>query len=97
MTMAKKKPMDKLAWEAAQALACHMSYGKWKAMQPIVPVQPRKIPDGWRLCEHCGKAFPPKQGQRFCDLTCRNKAYESKAKEMQKAWYRKNKERKAQA
>lgn len=95
--MAKKKEMDKLSREVAQALACGMSYGRWKALQPIAPVVPKKIPDGWRACECCGKPFKSVQGKRFCDPTCRSKAYESRAKEIQKTWYIKNKERKAQA
>lgn len=54
-----------------------LSYGKWKAMQPVVPiVKEEVIPDHWVRCEECGKAFPPKGGKRFCDCFCRRKAYE---------------------
>ena len=88
--------MDRLAMNAMLARKANMSYGKWKAMQEPVKIVAKPIPEGWRKCEYCGKPFKPVQGKRFCDLTCRNKAYESKAKEMQKAWYTKNKERKAQ-
>jgi hypothetical protein len=80
MTMARKK-MDKLSQEVAKALACGMSYGKWKAMQKPVKIVPKKIPDEfqehWSTCEYCGKQFKLKtrRPQRFCDVTCQKNAY----------------------
>lgn len=53
-----------------------MSYGKWKAMQPIEPIVKPEIPEGWQKCEECGRAFPPKSNKRFCDGVCRRTAYE---------------------
>ena len=75
LKMAKKNEPDRLAKEAAAALAAHMTYGKWKAMQKPVEVVP-VIPDGWRQCEYCGKYFKPRGGaQRFCDIEHRTAAY----------------------
>ena len=67
--------MDKLAMDAMQARKAGMTYGKWKAMQPAVKVNPKMIPDGWKPCEHCGKLFEAKGVKRFCDVTCRSEAY----------------------
>lgn len=76
--MAKKNnKTDKLAQEAAKAMAAGMSYGKWKAMQPRVDVKTPVIPDGWKTCEYCGKAFKPVQRKRFCDAVCRQEAYKA--------------------
>lgn len=86
-----KKEMDKLAWENAQALACHMSYGKWKAMQQPVKIDKDAIPEGWVKCEYCGKPFKKKHNKRFCDVYCRSQAYYEKEKEI-KEKYRKKKE-----
>lgn len=80
--------VDKLAMEAAKATAAGMSYGRWKATQPIVSHIPRKIPNGYRLgvCKECGSEFMTNQPKKvFCDDTCRGKyfdrAYKMKAKE----------------
>ena len=79
--MEKKNKPDKLAQEAAQALAAGMSYGKWKALQPRVEIDPIAIPAGFRACEYCGKAFVAKQGKRFCDNECRMIAYKARTKQ----------------
>lgn len=69
--------MDRLARNAMLARQAGMTYGKWKAMQPVVPIEKKGvIPDHWVRCEECGKAFPPKGSKRFCDLECRRIAYE---------------------
>ena len=69
--------MDRLARNAMLARQANMSYGKWKAMQPIVEVDKKAIPEGWRVCEHCGKPFKPrtKQKQRYCEFVCQQRAY----------------------
>ena len=79
----KKKPMDKLAWENAQALAAGMSYGKWKAMQDPVRIE-KKTPEGWMKCRYCGKEFPPKTSKIYCDDYCRYMATKDRYKEMRK-------------
>ena len=71
--------MDNLAKEAMLARQSDMSYGKWKMLQPVKPKkQEKKIPEGWKTCEYCGKAFKPTQGKRFCEIECRNEAYRDK-------------------
>ena len=70
--------MDRLARNAMLARQAGLSYGKWKALQPIVPVEKKPIPEGWKECERCGKPFKPGPRQRFCELYCRVQAYEEK-------------------
>lgn len=77
--MAKKKEMDKLAKDAAAALAAGMSYGKWKAMQDkpvVVEPKPGELPEGWRICEWCGKPYKPysRRAQKYCELRCQQAA-----------------------
>ena len=84
--MARKKT-DKLAEDVKKAIAAGMSYGKWKATQE--PVKPEKtIPEGWKVCEYCGKPFKPVGGQKFCEIYCREQAYSKKASDI-RAEYRK--------
>lgn len=82
-----KKEMDKLSREVAQALACGMSYGKWKAKQEPVKIERKEYPDNWNLCEHCGKPFKPLQGKRFCDIDCRREAYKDRQSEISRNYY----------
>lgn len=71
----KKKEPDKLAQDAAAALAARMSYGKWKAMQSTPAVTEKKIPEGWIACQYCGKPFKPKTGaHKYCEVGCQKKA-----------------------
>lgn len=84
--MAKKKEsMDKLAWENAQALAAHMSYGKWKAKQSpakLISVS-EDIPAGWSRCEWCGTLYKPKskRPQKYCQAYCQVSATRASVKE----------------
>ena len=71
--MAKKKEPDKLARDAAAALAAGMSYGKWKALQdnPVPQKKVDGIPEGWKACKRCGKLFKPKaKTQKYCEALC---------------------------
>lgn len=83
--MAKKKALDKLAQDAAAALAAGMSYGQWKALHPqtaSVELQTDEVPDGWKMCKYCGKYFRPvKGGQRYCDIQCQRAAQRIKDRE----------------
>jgi hypothetical protein len=76
--MAKKKEMDKLAHDAAAALAAGMSYGQWKALHPktdAAELKDEEIPYGWKMCKYCGKYFrPTKGGQRYCEFQCQRDA-----------------------
>lgn len=84
--MAKKKnEPDKLSRENSQALAAGMSYGKWKAMQPVVPIEPKPPKEIYfeRICEHCGCTFIRHDCKqvKYCGDRCRNAAFRKKAKE----------------
>ena len=86
--------MDRLARNAMLAKQAGMSYGQWKALQPIVTVEKQKIPEGWKTCKHCGKPFKPIQGKQFCDIYCRQKAYTARQREIQKNYMKKYRARK---
>ena len=82
--MAEKNKPDKLAWEVSQAIAAGMSYGKWKALQPIVTTAD-KLPDGWKRCEYCRRPFKPTtNAKRFCDSVCQRKSYKERIKQGEK-------------
>lgn len=96
--MAKKKEPDKLAQDAAAALAAGMSYGRWKAMQGTT-VPEKKVeenPADWQACPHCGKLFKKKKGSRkiYCEPNCQMAANQERRKEKQKEYYRAYQERK---
>lgn len=93
--MAKKKQPDKLSQEVAQALACGMSYGKWKAMQQPVKIEKKPIPDGWKECKGCGKPFKPHDPrQKYCDTVCRSRINDIAFRERRKEIMRKYREKK---
>lgn len=62
--------MDNLARNAMLARQAGMSYGKWKALQPVVVPVKKEIPEGMKECPHCGKAFKGRKNQRFCNPEC---------------------------
>ena len=83
--MAKNKEPDKLAQDAAAALAAGMSYGKWKAMQdPVRIYKPQDLAPGWKLCAWCGKPFmiKTKKNKLYCDAYCQRLA--QRARDRQK-------------
>lgn len=89
--MAKKKEMDKLAQDAAAALAAGMSYGKWKAMQDPVKIEkpnPDEIPEGYKICEWCKKPYKPtsRRLQKYCDYYCQHEAYKEKEREKKRRY-----------
>ena len=67
--MAKKKVVDKLSFEAAQARAAGLSYGRWKAMQPPPTEEPIEL-RGLKLCKYCGEPFKPRTTQIYCNMDC---------------------------
>lgn len=76
--MKKQKQPDRLSQEVSLALAAGMSYGKWKAMQNATRIEKKSdIPDGWLVCQWCGKAFKPKtrRPQKFFQTYCQREAY----------------------
>ncbi|MBQ6852389.1 MAG: hypothetical protein IJO04_05105 [Oscillospiraceae bacterium] len=89
----KKKEPDKLAQEVAQALACGMSYGKWKAMQDPVKIE-KKIPEGWKACAWCGKPFKPKtQKQKYCELSCQRAANKERERQRRNEYMKERREK----
>lgn len=86
--------MDNLARDTMLAKQAGLSYGQWKAMNlSTMPKKKAVIPDGFRPCEHCGKPFRRTNGKRFCDIECRNRAYEGKKREQMREYMRKKRER----
>lgn len=90
--MAKKKEPDKLELDMIECekagYGCH--YGKWKAMQPPVKYDQKDdvLPEGWALCERCGKPFKKhNMRQRFCDIGCRGEAYDERQRTLQREYY----------
>lgn len=69
--MAKKKP-DKLAQEVSMAIAAHMSYGKWKAMQGCTEPTEKPLRDNETICLNCGKVIVNKDNfrRKYCDAIC---------------------------
>lgn len=63
--------MDNLARDCLLARQAGTSYGKWKAAQDP-STKKRTIPDGWKQCKGCGKAFKPRSSNHvYCDMSCR--------------------------
>lgn len=74
--MAKQYP-DKLSQDAAAALAANMSYGRWKAMQNPVKIEPKKIPIGieTKKCPWCGvEFFSGDNKTKYCSKRCKQLA-----------------------
>ena len=83
--------MDNLARNAMLAKQAGMSYGKWKALHWEEPKKAGEIPEGWRVCEYCGKPYKPKtkRKQKYCQFNCQWLGYYEKNREKMLA---KNKE-----
>ncbi len=82
--------MDNLARNAMLAKQAGMSYGKWKAMQPVVTkTEKAPLPQGWRECEVCGKPYRKHGGQKYCGIDCRKQAYADKEREIKRKYMRK--------
>ena len=87
--------MDNVIREAMLAKQAGMSYGQWKALQPVVQVE-KKIPEGWKPCEWCGKLFEGHKNKRFCEYYCREEAYKEKAKAQYADYYHRVRKEKLQ-
>lgn len=82
--------MDNLARDAMLANRSGVSYGRWKAENPsTAPEKVDEIPQGWKICEHCGKPFKERFGKRFCDIECRTQASREKDLAIKREYYRK--------
>ena len=85
--------MDNLARNAMLAKQAGMSYGKWKAMQPVVTkTEKAPLPQGWRECEVCGKPYRKHGGQKYCGIDCRKQAYSDKARTIKRVYNKKYRE-----
>jgi hypothetical protein len=84
--MIMKKEPDKLSQDAAAAKAARMSYGQWKALQKPVKIVEKGIPEGWRICEYCGKAYKPKSKRptKYCEIYCANQASSERDRQRRK-------------
>ena len=79
--MAKKKEPDNLALDAMEARRAGMSYGIWKGLQNPKKIE-KRIPEGWKICEYCGKAYKPKtkRPQKYCQPYCADMARREREK-----------------
>lgn len=71
--------MDNLARDAFLARQAGMSYGKWKATQPVVAIKKPTIEEADEKafpCGFCGKMITDHnhRGRRYCDDRCANNA-----------------------
>ena len=88
--MARKKQLDKLSLDMIQCEkdGYGVHYGRWKAAQAPVEIAPKTdIPEGWRICEWCGKPYKPwsKRAQKYCQVYCQNNASRERIKERRDA------------
>ena len=89
--------MDNLARNAMLARQAGMSYGKWKAMQQIVPITEKKASKDLKVCPWCGEKFtqPTKRNQIYCNVLCQQQAYYENNKKKYAEWQRECRKKKA--
>ena len=85
--------MDNLARNAMLARQADMSYGKWKALQPIVPIKPKEVDESkMKSCPWCGKKFECKKpNQKYCEPYCQTRANYEKHQQRRKEKENENK------
>lgn len=85
--------MDNLARNAMLAKQAGLSYGQWKALQPIVPIEKKaESHEGWIKCGYCGKLFKPyNPQQKYCNYDCQKRDYYEKRSEYQRKYREKRK------
>lgn len=97
--MARKKQLDKLSLDMIQCKkdGYGVHYGKWKAAQKPVEIEPDETPDGWRVCAHCGKPFKPKTKriQLYCEAYCQMEAQRERYRLKHAQYMREYREREA--
>ena len=69
------------------AREANMTYGKWKALQPVVDIKKLEM-ESWPKCEWCGKPFKKKYGKKFCDDSCRIEANKLKIRKRKTEYMR---------
>ena len=94
--MAKKKELDKLSLDMIECekagYGCH--YGAWKAAQENLAKEEKKeseIPEGWLICQCCGKPFKPKtkRAQKYCEANCASAANCKRYRQKRREYMRK--------
>lgn len=103
--MAKKRKLDKLSQDMIQCEkdGFGVHYGAWYAAQnrPVVIEKKNEIPEGWRVCPHCGNPYKPNMisngRQIYCDIACQKAAQRQRyrASGKSKEYYRKYLEKKS--
>lgn len=96
--MARKKQLDKLSLEMIQCEkdGFGVHYGRWKALQNPVKIEPPGLPEGWLICKQCGKPFKPttRRKQFYCGAVCGNAATQAKHREKKLIQMKEYRERK---
>ena len=96
--MAKKRKLDKIELEMIECekAGYGVHYGRWKATQPIKKPEPVEVlPEGWKLCVRCGKAFKPKMPQqKYCEAGCAYEAQRERDRKKNTDYHREWKARK---
>lgn len=85
-----KGQLDRLAMESSAAIKAGMSYGYWKAAQKREPIKKKEeLPEGWLVCEWCGKWYKPKtkRPRKYCESYCQLEASKQKKREREKMKY----------
>ena len=97
--MAKKKQLDKLSLDMIQCKkdGFGVHYGAWKATQKPVEIEKPALPEGWRVCEWCGKPFKPKTKRptKYCEVYCQNEAQRERYRQRNANYMRNYRERNA--
>ena len=74
----KKKKLDKLSLDMIECekAGYGVHYGAWKATQTNPVIIEKRIPEGWLVCQWCGKPFKPKtkRPQKYCEAICQKQA-----------------------
>lgn len=93
----KTKELDKLSLDMIECekagYGCH--YGAWKATQDrpvVIEPDPNALPEGWTLCQYCGKPFKAKQRRliKYCDDVCLYEAQKERKRLRKRAKRREN-------
>ena len=85
----RKKETDKLSQEMIQSKkdGFGVSYGAWKATQPVPEVDKPEIPEGWKVCPECGEKFKPKVPYAvYCCTEHQKLAYQRRNRDKRNAY-----------
>ena len=90
--------MDKLSMDMIECKKAGFGvhYGKWKAMQEKTEDMPKNLPEGWKICEWCGKWYKPKQqkcNQKYCEPFCQQQAQSARRHEKTAMYMREYREK----